>query len=235
MSQKVAKRHQFPATSGYWNNNLTIDLNVLSKNITLNNKKMKQPQSPFMRANTKYVPINNKNSKTPQYPKCHKNNLNIIQCPNPTANPITNHQKQQQIQVEQKQHLRNANYVQQMEEKLNEQNKLIQNLMNRNNILSVQLTQQQNYIAIVENQNSTLLNAYNSVTNASVPNACAYTANYKKWNVDEVMSWLSKLENAQFAKYQYGFCVNNIDGHLLRNLTMDDLEKMGVANINDQS
>eukprot|EP01083_Nonionella_stella_P197315 725564_1 len=266
MSQKVAKAPTLTTTSGYLNNQLPISLTPLSQNVASlpyfagNTKYMpinaditpKYPKSHPI--NTKMNTIANETSlnynflinltKYQQHTNSNinenKNNLNIIQCPNPTANPISNHQKQQQIQFEQNKHLRNANYMQQMEQKLNEQTQLIQNLLNQNTIFKSQITQQQNYISVIQNQNNILLNAYNSLTNTTSNNSkkgngnVIETDDYRQWNVSDVINWISKLDNGKFLKYGYGFCLNNIDGKLLVNVTKDELNKMGVKNVNDK-
>merc|ERR1711951_57994 len=87
----------------------------------------------------------------------------IIQYPNPTGNPLADHQKQrEEVQHCRMRQMEDANYVDSMEHKMMEQQQVIEALQAQNQLLSLQLRQHQDYISMVQTQNSALLTAYNA-------------------------------------------------------------------------
>ena len=87
----------------------------------------------------------------------------IIQCPNPTSNPLADHQKQKEVKDSQMKLMEDANYMESMEKKMMEQQQLIETLQAQNQLLSMQLRQHQDYITMVQGQNNALLTAYNAL------------------------------------------------------------------------
>ena len=254
------------------NNNNNVEI-IQSTNINSNSSTPTPTGSiPISSKNSyKYALPNNLKKYTHSNLKKNDSKSMIIQCPNPTHNPILNHQKQEEIALSKAKQIQNDEYIDDLESKLNEQQKLIQSLISQNQILQSQLIQHKNQISMLSTQNNTLLSAYNTLQSQwkssvlpslsnSNSNSCSKTITHGhghnaatntminggagsatnpgkgcgKWSVNDVMGWIGNIANGNFNKYAYLFCLNNIDGVQLINMTRMDLEKMGIKDNKDQ-
>lgn len=115
----------------------------------------------------------------------------IIQCPNPTANPISNHLKQKQLQKEHTEQLKEIKNMKQFQQQLAAQNELIekmnhvqQSLIHQTNQQSLQLMQYRNYIQCLQQQNHALLSAYNALKGQKQTTESAMDCGVGKWKMD---------------------------------------------------
>eukprot|EP01084_Bolivina_argentea_P218817 371253_1 len=234
MSQQLSQS----TPDGYWKKDLTINVNVVTNNVTSESTEVASAKMsnsflfPFLMGHKTSPKSSNDFGLNTKYQQWNSKQDHIIQCPNPTANPIVNHRKQEEMVAKQKQQICDANYGKRMEQKVMEQNEIIQNLMHQNSVLSMQSAQQQNYIKMIQKQNSTLLSAYNALQKQSkTPNAKQFAS----WSVSDVIAWISSLDSGKFMKYSYSFCLNNIDGKGITRVTLDDLETMGIKDNIDKA
>jgi len=83
--------------------------------------------------------------------------------------------------------MEDANYVESMEHKMMEQQRVIEALQAQNQLLSLQLRQHQDYLAVVQSQNNALLTAYNALQSVSAANTPSITTTVGPpgigWNV----------------------------------------------------
>ena len=203
------------------------------KQLSLNKNLWNNPQSnPIVMHEPQY-----------QFPFSHCSKNEIIQCPNPTANPIINHLEQQQMQKEQKEQINKVQNMKQMEQRLAAQNELIERmssiqyaLIQKTNEQSLQLMQHKNYITLLQQQNHSILTAYNALkTQFAAQSVSSQTeCNYEKWSVNDVIAWITKLDNGRFLQYAYCFCLSGVDGKQLTNVSEHDLDKMGIKDCNDR-
>ena len=66
-------------------------------------------------------------------------------------------------------------------------------------------------------------------------NSARMTIDCSKWSVNDVIGWINKLENGKYGKYSYCFCLSNIDGKRLMDVTRMDLDKMGIKDNKEQT
>ena len=58
------------------------------------------------------------------------------------------------------------------------------------------------------------------------------------WTMDDILTWIINLDNGRFMKYKDVLCLNfnklQFKGSMLSTLTIHDLFKLGINDINDQ-
>merc|ERR1712154_75299 len=58
------------------------------------------------------------------------------------------------------------------------------------------------------------------------------------WNADDIVTWITKLNDGYFIKYKYHLLYNmteeNVNGSMLNKLKVTDLHRFGIVDINDQ-
>ena len=257
-------------TTPFLQTNINSIATTMNHNLNLNSSPSTPTptgSSPISNTNTTTI-NNNKSNNANEYKYTLPNSINkykhkqdpsnkssIIQCPNPTHNPILNHQKQEEIALSKAKQIQNGEYILELESKVTEQEKLIQSLLSQNQLLQTQLAQHKNQISMLSTQNNTLLSAYNTLqsqwksavfpslsnknnhkqTRGQTQGAMTRTESAGKWSVNDVMSWIGNIANGIYNKYAYLFCLNNIDGVQLMNITRSDLEKMGITDNKEQT
>ena len=170
--------------------------------------------------NQKYSYQSSTNSNHQHHTNMLKEYLNnVVNSHTPRDRP-SNYKFNHEISAEEKRMCDEANlyYVQSLHAKLDQQNKNMQALMQKVQVLSYQLKE-------CQLERDQWRDKYNMLK-------------LQLWTMDDILTWIINLDNGRFMKYKDILCLNfnklQFKGSMLSTLTIHDLFKLGINDINDQ-
>jgi len=120
-------------------------------------------------------------------------------------------------------------YVSSLHSQLNQQQRIIEQLVQQNALMIEKINQQNNVNKFMNEKYNALCKKYESVHRRN---------SVLLWSVGDIIEWLTSLENGKYDKYKYHLLYNmteeKVTGSMLSTLNVTDWHRLGVSDVKDQ-
>merc|ERR1712228_207440 len=123
----------------------------------------------------------------------------------------------------------NGKYVSSLHSQLNQQKRIIEQLVQQNALMINKINQQNDVNKFMNEKYDALCKKYESVHRRN---------SVLLWSVGDIIEWLTSLENEKYDKYKYHLLYNmteeKVTGSMLSTLNVTDWHRLGVSDVKDQ-